>query len=71
MHVCLGMNLVAGTMLRAGQEKDPENYQYGTIALVLNELLKRGMTPDPERPPQKDAQSARDIWTTYPVVFPG
>ncbi len=71
MHVCLGMNLVAGTILRATQEKDPDNYQYGTIALVLHELFSRGMERDPERPAEKDAQSARDIWTCYPVVFPG
>ena len=69
MHVCIGMNLVAGTIVREGDEADPENHQYGTIALILAALLQRGMSPDPEKKPEKVEASERDIWSIYPVVF--
>ena len=69
VHVCLGQNLVAGTVLRPGAEVDPDNHQYGTIANVLNKLLALGITRDPENPPRKDLQSERDIYTSYPVIF--
>ncbi|MEZ7818431.1 MAG: cytochrome P450 [Pseudomonadales bacterium] len=68
-HVCLGMNLVAGTMLKKGQECDPEKYQYGTIALIAQELLRRGIEFDPSKPPVRDMSNTRDMWDTFPVVF--
>ena len=69
MHVCLGMNLVAGTILKPGQAIDPDNHQFGTIALILAELLGRGAQPDPQRPAEKVAASERDVWASYPIVF--
>jgi len=69
MHICLGMNLVAGTMLRPGDEPKPDNHQYGTIALVLIELFGRGMTRDPEQQAEKIVDSERDVWKVYPVCF--
>ncbi len=69
MHVCLGMNLVAGTMLKPGAAIDAQNHQYGTIALVINALLQRGIEFDADKPPQKDAQSTRDLWLNFPVRF--
>ena len=71
MHVCLGMNLVAGTILKSDDEYDPENHQFGTITLIIKELLARGMQPHPERKPEKIAASERDVWATYPVVMTG
>ncbi|NDH42073.1 MAG: cytochrome P450, partial [Gammaproteobacteria bacterium] len=53
MHVCLGMNLVAGTVLRDGEAPNPENHQYGTITLIMKELIERGMHPNPDKPPKK------------------
>jgi len=69
MHVCLGMNLVTGTMLKAGQAMDPDNHQFGTITLIIAELLGRGMQPHPVKRPEKIEASARDVWKAYPVVF--
>ena len=71
MHVCLGMNLVAGTILKSDDEYDPENHQFGTITLIIKELLARGMQPHSERKPEKIAASERDVWATYPVVMTG
>jgi len=69
MHVCLGMNLVAGTMLREGETPNPDNHQFGTITLIIKELVERGMRPNPESPPTKIEASERDVWATYPVLF--
>ena len=69
MHVCLGMNLVAGTVLRDGEAPNPDNHQYGTITLIMKELIERGMHPNPDKPPQKIEASERDVWAIYPVLF--
>jgi cytochrome P450 len=69
MHVCLGMNLVAGTVLRDGEAPNPENHQFGTVTLIIKELIERGMRPNPDQPPQKIEASERDVWATYPVLF--
>ncbi|MEH6611104.1 MAG: cytochrome P450 [Halioglobus sp.] len=69
IHVCLGMNLVAGTLLKTDAEYDPENHQYGTITLILREMLRRGASPDPDQPPRKQANTLRDVWEIYPLQF--
>jgi len=67
MHICIGMNLVAGTLLRPGEEPKPENYQFGTIALILIELFERGMIKDPDKPAEKIEASERDVWRVFPI----
>ena len=69
MHVCLGMNLVAGTVLRNAESPKPDNHQFGTITLIIKELIERGMRPNPDKAPQKIAASERDVWAIYPVLF--
>ena len=69
MHVCLGMNLVAGTVLRDGESPQPDNHQFGTITLIIKELIERGMRPNPDKAPQKIEASERDVWAIYPVLF--
>ena len=69
MHVCLGMNLVAGTMQREGEAPNPDNHQFGTITLIIKELIERGMRPNPDSPPTKIEASERAVWATYPVLF--
>ena len=69
MHACLGMNLVAGTVLVNDEDYDRENHQFGTITLILKELLTRGMRPHPQELPEKIEASERDVWKIYPVRF--
>ena len=69
MHVCLGMNLVAGTVLRDGELPKSDNHQFGTITLIIKELIERGMRPNPDQAPQKIEASERDVWAIYPVLF--
>ena len=57
--------------IKSDDEYDPENHQFGTITLIIKELLARGMQPHPERKPEKIAASERDVWATYPVVMTG
>lgn len=68
MHVCIGLNLVAGTILRDGQSVDEMQHQFGSMAVILKELLAAGLCPDADQPGTKDPQSKRDTWLTYPVV---
>jgi cytochrome P450 len=69
MHVCLGMNLVAGTVLRDGESPKADNHQFGTITLIIKELVERGMRPNPDQAPKKIEASERDVWAIYPVLF--
>ena len=69
MHACLGMNLVAGTVLVNDEDYDSENHEFGTITLIIRELLARGMRPHPEKSPEKIEASERDVWKIYPVQF--
>jgi len=68
MHVCIGLNLVAGTILRDGQSVDEMQHQFGSMSVILKELLAAGLRPDADQPGTKDPQSKRDTWLTYPVV---
>ena len=54
---------------KPGQAIDPENHQYGTIVLIIAELLRHGMRPHPTKAAEKIAASARDVWKVFPVVF--
>ena len=69
MHVCLGMNLVAGTVLKDGESPKADNHQFGTITLIIKELIERGMRPNPDQAPKKIEASERDVWAIYPVLF--
>jgi cytochrome P450 len=67
MHACLGLNLAAGTLPRA--DTDAAQQHYGTVTLIIRELLAHGLRPDPERPPAKDETTARDLWGSYPALL--
>lgn len=67
MHACLGLNLAAGTLPRA--DTDPADHHYGTVTLVIRELLRHGVRPDPQDAPEKDATTARDLWGRYPMLI--
>jgi cytochrome P450 len=67
VHSCLGKNLAAGELPRGGT--DAATHQYGTVAKLAGELLKRGAEPDPSRPAQQDLTTERETWITYPIVF--
>lgn len=67
MHACIGLNLAAGLLPRA--ETQVENHQWGTVTLIIHELLKNGARPDPERPGVVDRSTIRNNWSTYPMLL--
>lgn len=69
MHVCIGLNLVAGTVPRDTSTSDLSGHQWGSLTVIYRLLLAAGIARDPSQLPQKDPASARDTWLRYPVVF--
>jgi cytochrome P450 len=67
VHSCLGKNLAAGELQKAGT--DAATHQYGTVTKLAGELLNRGAAPDPSRPAQQDLTTERETWISYPIVF--
>jgi len=67
IHTCLGRNLAAGDVAKAGT--DPVTHQYGTVTLLALALIANGCRPDPDSAPQREARIAREAWATYPVLL--
>ena len=69
IHSCLGKNLAAGTLPRAGEVIDPERRQVGMVAWVAQALLRCGAVKDPDNPGHIDPTITRETWAEYPVLF--
>jgi len=67
VHTCLGRNLAAGEVAKAGT--NPAAHQYGTVTLLALALIKHNARPDPQNPPRRDEQIAREAWASYPVLL--
>ncbi|RVT81768.1 cytochrome P450 [Rhodobacteraceae bacterium CCMM004] len=68
MHVCLGKLLAVGVKL-TDDNKDAEETEVGTMALVMRALLRHGIARDPERRAQIDESTARRHFATLPFVL--
>lgn len=70
MHSCLGRMLAAGVPAAANgaQETDGET-EWGTIHMVVRELLAHGIARDPGHPAQIDKSTTRKHFKTFPFVF--
>ena len=66
--MCIGLFLVAGTLVRDGQGRDETTHHDGAMTGLLRVLIAAGLAPDPDRPGVKDAESKRDTWLAYPLV---
>ncbi|MGY1666429.1 cytochrome P450 [Geodermatophilus sp. SYSU D00696] len=66
MHACIGMELDGGTV-----PTDPPatDHVLGTVTLMLRELLRHGVRPDPQHPPTRDPHSRREHFGSYPVLL--
>jgi cytochrome P450 len=69
IHTCLGKNLAAGVLPKAGESVEPERRQLGTVTWVAHGLLKCGATKDPARSGHIDPTIARETWAEYPILF--
>ncbi|MGQ0844139.1 MAG: cytochrome P450 [Sporichthyaceae bacterium] len=65
MHACIGMELDGGVEPSA-DDTDPV---FGTVALMIAELLRNGARPDPHDAPTIDTSSSRNNFARYPVLF--
>jgi cytochrome P450 len=66
-HVCLGLNLAAGAVPKAGC--DPSAHQCGTVAAIVRALFDAGVAPDPKAPAVSDSTTTRVAWGSFPVIF--
>ena len=67
-HVCLGKLLAVGVRITE-DNKDAEETEVGTIALVLKDLLRHGVARDPSRTAEIDESTARRHFKTLPFIF--
>ncbi len=67
MHACVGLNLAAGLLPRADARE--QDHQWGTVTLIVHELLMNGARPDPDRPGVVDRSTIRNNWSSYPLLF--
>ena len=67
MHSCIGRNLAAG--VNSKPDTDPNNHHYGTVTMILRELISRNAIPDPNDAPKMDDKTKRPNWGYYPIIF--
>ena len=66
-HACLGKVLDGGEI--PNKDTVSEEHNYGLIAYYMKGLLDRGAKPDPANPPQRDSNTQRPNWGSYPIIF--
>ena len=68
-HQCPGRSVAGGFPMPASFETDDEHV-FGLVALMLQAFARRGIAPDPARPPERDTRTERFTrWRSYPVRF--
>lgn len=67
MHSCIGRNLAAG--VNSKPDTDPNNHHYGTVTMILRELISLNAIPDPKDTPKMDDKTKRPNWGYYPIIF--
>ena len=61
------IELSGGTIVRDEQALDETTHQYGSMTVILRELIAAGLVPNPDRPGVED-ESKRDTWLAYPLI---
>ena len=67
MHVCIGQDLAAGVV--PGEDVDTDTHLFGLVTGAVQRMFNAGVQRDPADPPQRDTQTARPYWGTYPVLL--
>ena len=67
-HACIGMELDGG-LDPAQTRDDPGDHLFGTVTTLAAAVLGAGARPDPTRPPEKDPDTSRPHFSSYPVIF--
>ena len=48
---------------------DTDTHLFGLVTGAVQRMFNDGVRRDPENPPQRDANTARPYWGTYPVLL--
>lgn len=67
MHACIGAELDGG--LELADDRPAHEQLFGTVAVMAHTFLSAGGRRDPDHPPVRDANSERDHFSSYPVLF--
>ena len=68
-HQCPGRSVAGGFPVPDDFDVDGDHV-FGLVALMVQEMLRRGVRPDPDRVPLRDERTERYTrWMEYPVVF--
>ena len=70
-HQCPGRTAAAGLPVSDDVGADPEHL-FGTVSVMVQELVSRGVRPDPDHDPADMGSGERPFdWSAFPVMFPG
>lgn len=67
MHVCIGQDLAAGVV--PGADVDRSSHLFGLVTGAVQRMFLANVRHVPQRPPQRDSQTARPYWGAYPVLL--
>jgi len=67
-HQCPGRSSAVGLPVPSGFQPR-EDHLYGLAPLMVQEVVRRGVRPDPERAARIDDRSERRAFTSFPVIF--
>jgi hypothetical protein len=69
-HQCPGRLVAGGLPVPSSFEVDSEHL-FGLVAQMVQEVVRRGVRPDPDRKAVPDTRTERYTrWAEYPVIFP-
>jgi cytochrome P450 len=68
-HQCPGRSVAGGFPVPPDFDLD-EDHLFGLVALMIQEIARRGVRPDPDGVPRMDTRTERHTrWASYPVRF--
>ena len=67
LHMCFGRDLDGGVV--PDEKTDPNNHQYGIVALLVQKILDENGYPDDKNKPKADLNTERSNWASYPIIF--
>ena len=67
-HACIGMELDGG-LDPAQTRDDPGDHLFGTVTTLAAAVLAAGARPDPSRRAEKDPDTSRPHFSSYPVIL--
>lgn len=68
-HQCPGRTVAAGFPVQGDSAID-DNHLFGLVTMMLQDVFRRGVRPDPDRIPVRETRTERyNAWLSYPVIL--